>query len=103
MKTIFRILMILVVASAVAGVFYLVVNNISNASSASENGQPPAMTSADGQSFQTMERPQGGLITQGFFGVFVTMLKLTGITLFLLSLQKAFNGLGALKKKLRPA
>lgn len=102
MKTILRIIMILLVASAIAGALSIAVNNSSLATSINEGGQPPAMTSADGQSIQPVERPEGGdreggSITQGLSGVLATLIKLTGITIIVLLFQKAFNQLGSLK------
>lgn len=105
MKTILKIVMLLLVASAVAGAFSLAVNNTSLASGPGEGGQLPAMTEADGQTFQRMERPEGGdheggSIAGGLAGVLGTLAKLTGITVLVLLLQKALNGFGSLKWKL---
>ena len=101
MKTILRIIMILLVASAVAGAFSLAVNN---SSISDESGQPPAMTSPDGQSIQPMQRPEGGdheggSIIQGLSGVLASLMKLAGIALLILVLQKAFNMSGKFKWK----
>lgn len=94
MKTIFKIIAILVVASIVAGGFYLAVNNTSLATESSERGEPSAMTSADGQSFQPMERPEGSeggtSLTRGLSGVITPLAKLAGITIVVLLLEKAF-------------
>ncbi|HET9913738.1 MAG TPA: hypothetical protein VFQ13_17730 [Anaerolineales bacterium] len=106
MKTILRIIMILLVASAVAGAFSLAVNNTAIAADIPrEGGGPPAMTDANGQSFQPMERPEGddhegGSLAQGLSGVLATLLKLTGITVLVLLLQKAFDLPDSLKWKL---
>jgi hypothetical protein len=89
MKTILKIITILVVAAAVAGAFSLAVNSGSSAST----------TSANGQSFQPIDRPaggdrDGGSITGGLAGVFGTLAKLTGISIFVLLVQKMFSWSG---------
>ena len=89
MKTILRIITILLVAAVVAGAFSLAVNTSSSAST----------TNASGQSFQAVERPaggdrDGGSITGGLGGVLGTLAKLTGISLLVLLLQKGFSLLG---------
>ncbi len=97
MKIILRIIMILLVASVVAAVFSLAVNNSSLASSgAGERGQPPAMPNANGQSFQPLGRPEGGdrdggSMGGGLAGVLATLAKLTGITIIVVLIQKAFS------------
>jgi hypothetical protein len=106
MKTILRIIMILLAASAVAGAIFFAVTNSSTALSADEGGEPPAMTSADGQSFEQMEGPgggdrEGGSITQGLSGVLATVMKLAGITLFVLLLQKVISLIA--NRRLMPA
>jgi hypothetical protein len=93
MNTIFRIIMILVVAAVVAGAFSLAVNNSSSASST--NG--PAMI--NGQSFQLTERPgggdrDGGSGAGGLEGILGTVMKLTGIAIVVLLLQKGYSLLG---------
>ena len=93
MNTIFRIIMILVVAAVVAGAFSLAVNNSSSASST--NG--PAMI--NGQSFQLTERPgggnrDGGSSAGGLGGILGTVMKLTGIAIVVLLLQKGCSLLG---------
>jgi hypothetical protein len=105
MKIILRIIMILLVAAAVAGAFSLAVNNTAIAADVpGEGGGPPAMTDANGQSFQPMERPaggdhEGGSSAQGLSGVLATLMKLTGITVLVLLLKKAFDLPGRLKWK----
>lgn len=104
MKTIFKILAILVVASIVAGGFYLAVNNTSIASESNERGEPPAMMSANGQTFQPMERPDGGgeheaSLGRGLAGVGGTLVKITVITIIVLLVQKAFSLIGNRKLK----
>lgn len=91
MKTILRIIVILIVASFVAGAISLAVNNMSLSSG--EGSQPPAMTSVDGQSFQPGERSEGGSITGGLVGVLTTLMKIAGITLVIVLLQKALSQL----------
>lgn len=95
MKTILRIFHILLVAALVALAFSLSVNSFSS-TSASEGGQPPAMTGNDGQSTtQPMTRPEGGdLDTRGLSEILGTIAKLTGITILVLLAQKAFSLLG---------
>lgn len=97
MKTILRIIIILLVASVVAGAFSLAINNGTTASN-TDAGQSP-VTNAGGQSFQPMTRPEGddhdnGSIAGGLAGIFGTVAKLTGITVLVLALQKAFTLLG---------
>jgi hypothetical protein len=99
MKTIFKIIAILVVASVVAGGIYLAVNNMSIATESGERGEPPGVTDTDGQTFQPMERPQGGgeheaSFTRGLGGVMTTIVKLTAITIIVLLVQKAFSRFG---------
>ena len=106
MKTILRIIIILLVAAFVAGGCSLVVNNLSIASGPTgESGQPPATLTEDGQSTHPVERPAGGeggaSITRGLSEVLVTLVKLTVITIVVLLLQKGFSLLRSLK--LRPA
>ncbi|SRR6266511_4876369 len=92
MKTILKIITILFVAAVVAGTFSLAVNNSSSA----------ATTNANGPSFQPVERPEGGdreggSITGGLAGVFGTLAKLTGITIFVVLVQKICGQLGTRK------
>ena len=103
MKTILRIIIILLVAAVVAGAFSLAVNNSATASISNDGGQPPAMTSST-QSTTQMARPAGGdhdsgSITQGLAGVAGTLMKLTGISILVLLLQKGFSQFGKLKMK----
>ena len=103
MKTILRLIIILLVAAVVAGAFSLAVNNSSTTSSSTDGEQPPAMTSSN-QSIIQMARPEGGdhesgSITQGLAGVADTLMKLTGISILVLLLQKGFSSLGSLKLK----
>lgn len=103
MKTIFKILAILVVASIVAGGIYLAVNNTSIVAESNERGEPPAMMSADGQTFQPMERPDGGgheaSLGRGLAGAGGTLVKITVITIIVLLVQKVFNTFGNRKLK----
>jgi|GEM_PF-6966150 len=89
MKTILKIITILLVAAVVAGAFALAVNSGSSAST----------TGAQGQSIQAVERPEGGdrdggSITDGLAGVFGTLAKLTAISIFVLGVQKMFSRSG---------
>ena len=99
MKTILRIIIILLVGSIVAGTFSLAVNNTSSTVSTNEAGAVPAVTGANGQTFQPMERPDGsdhdeGSLTGGLSGVLMTIAKLTGISVLVLLVQKAASLLG---------
>lgn len=100
MKTILKIITILLIAGIVAGAFVLAVNNSSSASSSNVTAQPPAMTASSGQSaIQLMARPAGGdresgSITQGLAGIAGTLMKLTGISIVVLLVQKGFSTLG---------
>jgi ABC-type oligopeptide transport system substrate-binding subunit len=89
MKTIWRIITILLVAALVAGAFSLAVNNSSST----------AMTSVNGQSFEPTDRHQGGTgdggsIAGGLAGVLGTLAKLTGISILVLLIQNGFSQLG---------
>jgi len=90
MKTILRIIVILLVASIVAGGFFIA---LEDTSTLEESGQPPALTDADGQSLQPTERPEGGdleggSVAQGLTGLLTTAAKLAGITLLALMLKR---------------
>jgi hypothetical protein len=103
MKTILRILVILLVASIVAGAFSLVVNHTSIASGLSGGGTPRlAMTDGDNQ---TTTRPMADLeaegggresasVAGGLAGVLATLAKLTSITALVLFAQKVASLLG---------
>ena len=93
MKTILRIIVILLVAAVVAGAFSVAVSNTSFASGPTgEAGQPPVMTSTDGQSMPTREPSEGNAsITGGLSGVMTTLAKVTVITIFVVLIQKAFS------------
>ena len=99
MKTILRIVIILLVAGIVAGGLSLAVNNSSIASDSNfEGGQPPVMTSADGQTLQPMERPDGdreggASLAGGLSGVLATLAKIAGITVIVTLIQKASDTL----------
>jgi len=105
MKTILRIIVILLVAAIVSGGFYLVANNTSIASGSDmELSQPPTMTGTDGQAFQP---PEGGSdhdsasLSRGLAEVGGTLAKLAGITILILLIEKAFSLVS--KRKLQPA
>lgn len=97
MKVILRILVILLIAAAVSGGVYALVENTSLVSSAeAERGAPPPMSNADGASTQPMERPAGGdergaSFTRGLSDLLVTLGKLSGITVVILLVQKGFD------------
>lgn len=105
MKTILRILVILMIAIAVSGGVYALVENTSLVSSSdAEMGQPPQMTSADGTSFQPTERHEGGgehgaSFTRGLSEVLVTLGELTVITIVIVLLQKGSDLLRKMKLK----
>jgi hypothetical protein len=105
MKTILRIIMILLVAAIVAGAFSLAVNNNLIASGSNDGSQPPSITDSNGQTTtQPMTRAEGGdrdggSIAGGLGGVITTILKLNGITILVLVIQKIFSQLGDLKWK----
>ncbi len=89
MKTILRIIMILLVAAVIAGAFSMAVNSSSTTVSPS-GGRPPAITGSNGQQFIRPEGGDrdGGSGAEGLGGVFGTLLKITGITILVLMLQK---------------
>jgi hypothetical protein len=101
MKTILRIILILLIASLVAGAFSLAVNNTSTTSGSNDFGQPPSLTSSNGQA---IARPDAGnhdssSLAGGFAGVLGTLLKITGITILVVMLQKVWSLLGSMKWK----
>ena len=105
MKTILRILVILMIAVAVSGGVYALVENTSLVSGGeAEGGQPPQMTGTDGTSSQPMERHEGGgehgaSFTRGLSEVLVTLGKLTAITAVIVLLQKGLDLLRKMKFK----
>lgn len=108
MKTILRIFDILLVAALIALAFSLSVNNTTSASSLNAGGQPPAVTNSNGQSMQPMERPEGsdhdsGSAMRGLSELLLTLGKLTGITLLVLSVQRVFSLLGKCMSHLSPS
>lgn len=101
MKTILRILVILLIAVTVSGGIYALVENTSLISSAeAERGAPSQMTGTDGQSMPT--RPEGGedhdaaSFSRGLGEVGMLLAKITGITVVILLIQK---GMSRLKNK----
>jgi len=92
MKTILRIILILLVASIVAAALSLAVNNNSTTSGSniSNSNQPGNQLAA---------RPEGGdrdggSLAGGFAGVLGTLAKLTGITILVVVIQKGFSRFG---------
>jgi hypothetical protein len=90
MKTILRIITLLLVAAVVAGAFSLAVNSSSSASTTSAN--------TNGGAFQLTDRPGGGdhegtSLAGGLGGVLGTLTKLTGISILVLLLQKGYSQL----------
>jgi len=95
MKTFLRII-ILLVATLVAIGFYFAANNSTTITdSGFEGGQHPAMTDANGQTIQLMERPdhdEGGVsLAGGLGGVLGTLAKVAGITVLITLIKKAFD------------
>ena len=89
MKTILRIIMILLVASVVVGGFYLAFHNESTNSG-------PSVTNANSQSFQPIKRPEGdreGGSIGGVAGIFGTLMKLGSIVFLVILLEKGLNQL----------
>jgi hypothetical protein len=102
MKTIFRIVLILLVAALVAGGYNLAFGSSSGAAS-NLNGQARAFGTNSGQA---PFRPDGGerdggASTAGLLGVFVTLTKLAVIIGLVLALQKGLSLL--LNRKTRAA
>jgi len=97
MKTILRILTILLIGAFVSGGIYLTVQNTtlaSDTSSAPSFDQIPAPPSGDLSELPT--RPEGGdhnaaSLSHGLSEVGVSLAKLTGITLIVLLIQKVFE------------
>ena len=86
MKTILRIITILVVASIVAGAFFLAVNNNSTPSSTNQGGQFQIQPNR----FEGGDR-DGGSIIRGLGGVLGTLAQIAGITVVVLLIQKVFS------------
>ena len=96
MKTILKIITILLVASVVAGGFVLAMNKTSSAFSLIEGDQPPSMAAVNYQlAGQPMARPEGGenetSISHGLSGIFFTLIELTGITAIVLLLENLIS------------
>lgn len=107
MKTILRILVILLVAVAVSGGVYALVENTSLVSSnEAERGAPPQMTGTDSQSMPA--RPEGGedhhaaSLSGGLTEVGMALAKLSIITIVILLAQKGIEGIRR-KTSVRPA
>jgi hypothetical protein len=92
MKTILRIIVILLVAAVIAGGFTLAVNNTSIAAAGvgGEGGKP---TDANEQTLQPPSRPdEGGVF--GLVEILGTLGKLAGITALVLLIEKAVAQFG---------
>ena len=102
MKTILRIIVILLVAALVAGGFTLAVKHTSLAAGGS--GEGGRSTQANGQTWQPPSRPEGGSRHEGgafgLAGILATLGKLTGITAIVLLIEKVVALLG--KRAPRP-
>jgi hypothetical protein len=106
MKTILKIIAILLAMAVVAGAFSLVVNNMSSAAGPIEGGQPLVMNGNNQPDVPRTASPGGGdrdsaSPAGGLSGVLVTLGKLTGITIVVLLVQKVSNLVG--NRKLSPA
>ncbi len=98
MKTILKIITILIVTSLVAGGFWLAFGNNSTSTG---NGQPPAINNFNGQSnFQPIERRDGGEGGGSIAGIFLTLVKITGITAIVLLIEKVYGMVNS--RKLSP-
>lgn len=96
MKTILRILIILLVAALVSGALFLAVNNTSSSNSDFGGpGQPPALANGSGQSNQSRGEGggdhEGASAGQGLAEIFNTLLKLAGITVIVLLIEKGVS------------
>jgi len=117
MKIIVRILVILLLASAVSGILTLIVNNSSAGSAPGMDGegQPPALNAENGQNIPSGERPQGGsggnqgnpefgtgrpqgekggeggLLSRGLIEVGISVVKLAVIIIVVLLIRKSFS------------
>jgi hypothetical protein len=104
MKTILKILAILLVALVVAGAMYALVSSTSTGAIGT-NGQSPAFTAANGQTVQFPARPEGdfggdhqnGASFGGLFGVFGTLAKLAVLITIVLLAEK---GISTLKQRI---
>jgi hypothetical protein len=100
MKTILKIITILIIASLVAGGFWLAFGS----SSSTNSGQPTAIINGQ-TNFQPADRPDGGerdgSITNGLGGIFFTLVKITGIIAIVLLIEKLFSMKNT--RKLSPA
>jgi hypothetical protein len=108
MKTIIRILIILLIGALVSGGIYLTVQNTTlapDASSAPSFDQMPTPPTGDLSALPT--RPEGGdhntaSLSRGLSEVGVSLAKLTGITLLVLLVQKVFEQVKK-RRVLKPA
>lgn len=105
MKTILRILVILLITVSVSGGIYTLVENTSLLSSVeAERGAPSQMNAAENGNMPT--RPEGGedhhsaSLSRGFGEVGTLLAKITGITIVILLIQKAIELLQ--KPKMKP-
>ena len=96
MKTILQILVILLIAVAVSGGIYALVENTSLLSSAeAERGAPSQMTGTESGTMPT--RPEGGedhdaaSLSRGLGEVGMLLAKITGITIVILLAQKGIE------------
>ncbi len=98
MKTILHILAILLVAVAVAGTMYLIINNTSaGASLTGGEGDRPAFTDASGQPLPRPEGDlgdrEGGASLGGLLGLFGTLAKVSALTAIVLLIEKGIMSL----------
>ncbi len=94
MKTILKIITILLMATLVAGGFHLIVNQTTSLSSSDPAGeQPPALANTSGTRPEGPEGPDegGASFGLGLLQVLVTLAKLSGIASLVLLTEKALE------------
>ncbi len=84
MKTILKIITILIVASLVAGGFWLTFDSSTTSGQPTNNGQT---------NFQPMDRPDGGEHggSGDLGGIFLTLIEISSITAVVLLVEKLFS------------
>ncbi len=108
MKTILHILVILLVAVAVAGTMYLIINNTSaGASLTGGEGDRPVFTNASGQPLPRPEGDfgdrEGGASLGGLPGLFGTLAKISVLTAIVLLIEKGLTSLKNRAPRTTPA
>lgn len=89
MKTILKIITILIVAALVAGGFWLAFGS----STSTTSGQSAAVTTNGQTNFQPMDRPDGGERggSGDIGGIFLTLAEISSITAIVLLIEKLFS------------